>query len=117
MIEVEAVHLGAREQIVDLLGGRPRLHLQGVEAVAQPPERLVLAAHRAGAEVGGPVDDRRPFELAEFVEDLEQLSVVRYRDSSRGCGPAPEGDPGVENDHNKRNAELDETHARALAGC
>jgi hypothetical protein len=88
VVEVEPVHLGADQVPVDLLLHRPPGGAQSVQPVHPRRERGVLGSHGLGRVVRNTVRERRSFELAPLLEQLNELLVSP---ALRGRGIAATG--------------------------
>ena len=84
VVEVQPVHLGAREVPVHLFVHRPVVRRHRVEAGAETGEFAVLTLHRRRGVVRDAVHEGRPLERAPLLEERDQV-VVR---------PAGVGRPG-----------------------
>ena len=89
MVEVEPVHLGADDVVVDLLANRPAPDVHRGEAFLETPEPLVPRPHRGRAVVGDSVAFGRHDELAEFLEQTEEFLVSRRLAHSVSSSPVP----------------------------
>ena len=67
-VEVEAVHLGAHERLVDLGIDGPSARIDRLQAAAEALQVLQAAREGRGGVVGGAVEQGRPFESAPLLE-------------------------------------------------
>jgi hypothetical protein len=81
-VEVEAVHLGAQQVIVDLLRDRPRLRLDRLQPGLISLQLRVLAGKRRRRVVRRALAQRGPLELAPLGEQRGQILIAALR----GCG-------------------------------
>ena len=87
MIEVQAVHLGADDVVVHLLGDWPCAWIDGGEACLITRESFLLRGHRARGVVGDAVLQRGPLKRAPLGEEREQILVAcACRSSAVGGG-------------------------------
>ena len=75
VVEVQPVHLGARQVPVHLLVHRPVVRRHRVEAGAEVGEFPVLTLHRRRGVVGDAVHEDRPLERAPLLEERGQVVV------------------------------------------
>ncbi len=72
MVEVEPVHLGADQVMVDLLGDGPVVDFDGGQPRLVVLEPLALPLHRLGGVVGHAAHDLGLLEDAEVLEELQE---------------------------------------------
>lgn len=77
MVEIEAVHLGADQVKVHLLGDRPGLGVDRAEPRLELRQALPLLLHGRGGVVGDAVGDLRLLECAPLPEKRNQIVVAR----------------------------------------
>jgi len=75
VVEVESVHLGPDQVMVDLVRDRPLRDVDPGEPALVVLQALPLGFHRLGGVVRHAVDDLRFLEDAELLEELEQVVV------------------------------------------
>ena len=86
MVEVESVHLGPDQVVVDLVGDRPVVDFDRGQPRLVVLEPLALPLHRLGRVVGQAAHDLGLLEGAELLEELEQVGVGAGRGLLGGWG-------------------------------
>ena len=92
VVEVEPVHLGADEVVIDLVGDRPVGDLDCREPALVVLQALPLPLHRVGGVVGHAAVDLGLLEDAELLEELQQVVVCAGRGVLGGGGRRAAGD-------------------------
>jgi hypothetical protein len=115
VIEVEPVHLRAKQVVVDLLGQGPARGIDLREPYPEPVEPAVLRGHRRPAVVRDAVRDRRLLEGAPVGEQRDQVLVAGrlLRDGSGGRARARGED---ERDRRPQAQRLEGMHSMGSGG-
>ena len=104
-VEVEAVHLGAHERLVDACLDRPGARVDRLEAAAEALQVLQAPRKGRGGVVGRAVAQRRPFEGAPLLEELHERVIDRAPRAPRRRVPAAQRAPATAaNGARRRNA-------------
>ena len=106
MVEIEAVHLGLDQPVVDLLGDRPRRVVDGGQPRLEAREAPALLVHGGARVVGDALDDLRPLECAPLLEQPHERVVVGRSVERRapavgsrtGRGQQPDDDQNADRD-------------------
>ena len=119
MVEVEPVHLGADQVVVDLLGDRPLRDVDCLESALVVLQALPLGFHRLGRVVGHAVHDGRFLEDAELLEELQQVVVGTGRGFFGGWRRRGAGDRQREQESERSEAESGVPHdgSSSIRGC
>ena len=110
MVEVEPVHLGADQVMVDLLGDGPVVDLDRGQPRLVVLEALALPLHRLGRVVGHAAHDLGLLEDAEVLEELQQVGVGAGRGVLSGRRGRSAGDRQCEQGGQWSEAQLEMPH-------
>jgi hypothetical protein len=84
LVEVEPVHLGAHDPVVDLLRDRPAGDVDRSQPRLERRQRAPLLFHGGGRVIRHPVPERGPLELAPFLEQRHEVVVTARGARLRG---------------------------------
>jgi hypothetical protein len=97
VVELEPVHLGPDDLVVDAPFDGPALRVDRGEAVLEGFDPALLRGHGRGRIVGHAVDDPRLLELAELLPEGEEIFVAPSIGYTRVvAAPLPEASAGAE---------------------
>jgi hypothetical protein len=83
-VEVEAVHLGTHEFVIDALFFWPGGRVERGQPRLVDTQFCLLASERGGGVIGRAVAQRRTFECLPFAEETDEILVGAR--GIRGCG-------------------------------
>lgn len=83
-MKVDGVHLCSDEVVIDLLPDGPILDIERSQPVLKHREVVALFGHCSGCVIGHSVVDVWFLELAEIVEERDQIVIVAARSSTVG---------------------------------